>query len=298
MIGGLAGPAAALGAAGLWAAAVILFRRPIEQHGARTINLAKCVLATVLQGATVLAVGQAGAWLEAPSSALWLLVGSGIVGLTFGDTALFAAVGRIGAHRTLLLQTLSPIFTALIAFGWQGELPGLQQTAGALLILAGVAIVIGPPHRARTAMAAGAAAGIALGVLAALGQAAGIVLAKEAMEVVPSMPASVVRLAAASIGLVVLALFAGRTARVRGLLGDRAALGRVVPATFLGTYLAMFLFMAGIALAPAAVAAVLLATSPVFSLFLEAIVERKPITLSGASGTLLAVAGVALLVTG
>jgi drug/metabolite transporter (DMT)-like permease len=53
--------------------------------------------------------------------------------------------------------------------------------------------------------------------------------------------------------------------------------------------------MAGVALAPAPVAAVLLGTSPVFSLFLEAVVEKRPVTARGLLGTLLAVAGVGVL---
>jgi len=53
--------------------------------------------------------------------------------------------------------------------------------------------------------------------------------------------------------------------------------------------------MAGLALAPTAVAAVLLSTSPVFSLFIEARGDRRPITVAGLIGTLLAVAGVGVL---
>jgi drug/metabolite transporter (DMT)-like permease len=70
---------------------------------------------------------------------------------------------------------------------------------------------------------------------------------------------------------------------------------RVLPATLFGTYLAMLLMMAGIALAPATVAAVLLATTPVFSLLLESWVERRLPTATGILGTLLAIAGVAIL---
>ena len=54
----------------------------------------------------------------------------------------------------------------------------------------------------------------------------------------------------------------------------------------------------GLSLAPAAIAAVLLSTPPVFSLFIEAFVEKRPITLNGLAGTLLAVIGVAVLSTG
>jgi len=70
---------------------------------------------------------------------------------------------------------------------------------------------------------------------------------------------------------------------------------RVLVATLLGTYVALFLMMAGVAFAPASIAAVLLSTSPVFSLVLEAAVFGRPPTLRGWVGTAAAVAGVAIL---
>jgi len=304
----LAGQAACLSAAFLWALSVGMFREPIARFGARSINLVKCLLAAVLQGLTVWAVGQGGAFLNASSRSILLIAVSGLVGLTLGDTALFAAVARIGVHRTLLLQTLAPVFAASIAFFWQGELLTPGQMAGAGLVLAGIAVVVAPPGRPwhwtfrPPAVAAGApdgrallVAGLLLGLLAALGQGAGVVLAKAGMTDVPVLAASFLRLAVAAAGLVLLSALAGRLRILPGLLRDRRSMARLVPATLLGTYLALFLMMVGLALAPASIAAVLLSTSPVFSLFLEAWIDRKPITARGMLGTLLAVAGVGLL---
>lgn len=304
----LAGPAACLSAALLWALSVGLFRAPIERYGARSIALAKCLLAAVLQGLTVWAMGQGGTLLDASGRSILLITASGLVGLTLGDTALFAAVVRIGVHRTLLLQTLAPVFTALIAFLWQGERLTPGQMAGAGLVLVGIATVVAPPGWPRRriprqpAVPAGAArrtalltAGLLLAVLAAFGQGAGVVLAKVGMVDVPVAAASFLRLGAATAGLLVLSGWAGRLRDLWKLTRDRSSAARVVPATLLGTYLALFLMMAGVALAPASIAAVLLSTSPVFSLFFEALIDKKPITARGLWGTLLAVAGVGVL---
>ena len=54
----LLGQLACLGAALLWAIALTIFRRPIEIFGARRINLAKCSLAAVFQGLTVVLLGR------------------------------------------------------------------------------------------------------------------------------------------------------------------------------------------------------------------------------------------------
>ncbi len=305
----LAGELACLSAAALWAVSVTLFRGPIAEHGARTVNLAKCVLAALLQLVTVAALGLLRPLADATSGDLALVAVSGVVGLTLGDTALFGAVARIGVHRTLLLQTLAPVFAAAIAAAWQGELPTPRQAAGAAVILLGVALVVAPRRDgaahsgvvaalkplAGPVTAGWASAGVLLGVGAAFGQGSGIVLAKAGMESVPVLAASFLRLAAAALGLVAIGVASGRLGRAARLARSPAALKRVVPATFLGTYLALFLMMAGVALAPAAIAAVLLSMSPVFSLVIEAVQDRRAVTPRAVAGTLLAMVGVAIL---
>jgi drug/metabolite transporter (DMT)-like permease len=287
----MAGQAACLSAALLWAVSVSLFRQPIEKYGAPTINLAKCLVATVLQGVTVWALGRADSLWSAPAVGLLLIAGSGLVGLVLGDTALFAAVSRIGVHRTLLLQTLSPAFAAITAYLWLGERPTLVQTAGAILILAGIALVVAPSGSAQAMKPWG----LSLGILAALGQGGGIVMAKVGMAGVDVLAASCLRLGAAAVGLALIGLLTRRFGGLWRLTVDLQAIGRVVPAIIMGTYLALFLMMAGIAMAPASIAAVLLSTPPVFSLFIEAFVERRPVSMRGLVGTLIAVAGVAVL---
>jgi drug/metabolite transporter (DMT)-like permease len=295
----IAGELTCLFTALLWAVAVTMFRGPIAEHGARAVNMTKCVVGALLQGLTVLALGLGGTIVAASPSSLLLLAGSGVVGLVLGDTALFVSVARIGVHRTLLLQTLSPVFAASLAAAWSGEVPSGRQAAGAAVILLGVGLVVAPARFSRDGRAVPwAAAGVGAGALAALGQGAGLVLAKAGMVEVPVIPASFVRLATAAAGLVLIGWAFGWLGRLPALARSRTTVTRLLPATLLGTYLALFLMMAGVALAPAAIAAVLLSTSPVFSLILESVSERKAPDVRRVIGTLLAVAGVAVLTTG
>ena len=69
-------------------------------------------------------------------------------------------------------------------------------------------------------------------------------------------------------------------------------------ATLLGTYTAMLLAMLGIALAPATVAAVLLSTTPIFALVVEAVVDGRRPNVAAVAGTTIAVSGVAILTVG
>ncbi len=297
-MGEFSGELACLLAAGMWAVAVAIFRRPIQTFGAPAVNLVKSVIATVLLGLTVLVTGQGGALTAAGTVPLGLIAASGLIGLTVGDTALFAAVGRIGPYRTMLLQTLAPVFTALFAVFWLDTIPTGREILGAVVILAGVLMVITPARGSVPEPAVGGRSlkvGYLFGILSALGQGVGIVLAKDGMETIPFVPATFFRLVVAAAGLVILTAASGRIHRVLQAVRDRKALGRMAGASFLGTYLAMMFMMAGVWLAPPAVSATLLSTTPVFSLFIDAKANRERIATRKILGTIIAVLGVALL---
>lgn len=289
------GEFACLGAALCWALAIAWFRRPIGDYGPWAVNLGKSCIAALLLGSTTLVLGQGGRLLAAPPWDLLLIALSGVIGLALGDTALFAAVHRLGGHRALLLQTLAPVFAAVLAYGWHGERLSGQRLAGAVVILLGVLLVVAPGRRAGSRPVE--ATGVALGVLAAFGQGSGLVLAKAGMAEVPPLPASALRLAAAASALLLALSLSRRRRDIRQVLGSARALRRIAGPALLGTYLGIFLMMTGLALAPTSVAAVLLATSPVFSLFVDHWLAASPITGRGLAGTALAVLGVWILST-
>ena len=115
------------------------------------------------------------------------------------------------------------------------------------------------------------------------------------MADVPLISASFVRLLASVLGLLLVMQWSGRLRAAVRALATRRALRQVTPPTVLGTYVAFLLMMAGVAWAPASVAAVLLGTSPIFSLLLDRWAVGTPITARALGGTLIAVAGVGLL---
>ena len=200
--------------------------------------------------------------------------GLGLLGLTLGDTALFSAVARLGAHRGLLLQTLAPVFATAIAIPL-GERLDAAQWIGSGVVLAGVMIVLSRDDGRSGRPAVGIAAGVALGVLSAFGQGTGVVVAKAGMTALPILPATLLRLAVGAGGLAAVGAVTGTLGRAAAAVRDRRGLPRLALASFFGTYLAMLLMMAGIAWAQASIAAVLLATPPVFGLVVESVLERR-----------------------
>ncbi|HEX9737185.1 MAG TPA: DMT family transporter [Thermoanaerobaculia bacterium] len=290
----LLGEAASLGAALLWAVTLTMFRPAVDEHGAWTVNLGKSSIAAALLALTVLAMGEATALAAAPGRGVAVTALSGVVGLTLGDTALFGAIRRLGVYRALLFQTLGPVFAALIEIGFYGVAPRPARLAGIAVVLAGVALVFSPA-RPRTAAPPRDVLGYVLAVVAAFGQGAGVVLAKDGMGDLPLVSASFLRLLAGMLSMILVMSVNGRLRGAVRYLAAWRTLRRVVPPTFLGTYVAILMMMAGVAWAPASVAAVLLSTSPIFSLFIDHWTAGTPLTLRALAGTAVAVAGVGVL---
>ncbi len=143
------GEAACLTAALGWATAIHVFRRPIAAHDAPAANLFKSVLAALLLGLTLTLAGGWRALAEASPASLGGLALSGVIGL--------------------------------LAVAFYGERLAAAQLLGGAGVLAGVAIVVAP----RSGLWPGGAlpwAGVGFAVLAACGQAAGVVLAKAGLE--------------------------------------------------------------------------------------------------------------------
>lgn len=288
----LAGEAACIAAASLWALAVTLFARPIARHGAQAVNLAKCAIAAVILTGWILATGGfVGLAPETATPVLWVAA-SGLLGLTIGDTALFAAVKRIGPHRSLLLQTLAPLFAAALAIPL-GESLTATQVLGGLVVLVGVYLVLDPRG---AAFRATSVSGIAFGVLGGAGQGTGVVVAKFGMEALPVLEGTVVRLVAGAVGLALVGALSAQPMVAFRAVASRQDGPRLVGATIIGTVVAMSLMMAGVAWAPATIAAVLLSLPPVFALVYESIATRTWPAAAGLAGTVVAVAGVAILV--
>lgn len=286
------GQVACLAAALCWAFSVTLFRQPIAEHGAIPVNFGKNLIATLLLGTTALVLGQLSVLLEARLAAIGALVVSGWLGLSLGDSALFLAVARIGAHRTLLFQTLAPVFAALMAWAVFGEWMPLREMAGAATILVGVAVVVAPGHAVKAPMPI---VGVVWAIVAAMGQGMGVVITKTAMAEIPIFAAAFVRQGAAVLVLAVVLAFTRELRPAAKIFQHWPAFRAVVFPAVLSAYLGFSAMMAGVAWAPAAIAAVLLATSPIFSLFIDAWLAGGQITSRALVGTCIAVGGVAIL---
>lgn len=289
------GELAALTAATLWGfTSVFFFSVAAQRIGALRVNLFRLPLGWALLGLTLLATGSRP--VTDPAS-LALLAASGIIGLAVGDLAYFAALRRIGPRLTVLLQSLAPLFATGFGVVLLDEVPGPLAGIGIALTLGGVFWVV--RERSDAPLPPGHhAAGVVLGVVAALCQGLGLVLSKMGMATgLGPWPASWLRMTFATGTLWIGAAAAGRLRDLALRPSLRVAWLQVVGGAVMGPFLGASLSLVAARLTEVGVAATLMATTPIIVIPLVMRTERYRPSWRAVAGTVVAVAGIALLFT-
>ena len=227
---------------------------------------------------------------------LWLSL-SGIIGLSLGDAFLFQSLISVGTRLGSLLLSLAPIFGSIIAWLFFGETLTFWQITGIILALAGIAWVVasheeppGTPHGNRRR-------GVIFGILAGLGQAVGIVFSKQGMSGNFSpFQANAIRMLAAVLFIWIWTAFRGEAGSTfRELRGKPRVLGLLALGAFVGPVLGVTSSLLAIQHIEVGIASTLIALTPVIILPISYFVFKEKVGWQAIVGTLLAIAGVAIL---
>ncbi len=289
----------ALGVAACWAAGSIFSVSPSRHLGAFAFTRWRMFMVALMLWAVTLL---AGSWRSLPVNAWGLLAVSGLIGIFVGDTALFAAMNRLGPRRSGVLFATHAVFSAALGFWLLGERMSAQAAWGGVLTLAGVmmAILLGREKEDEHAWEAdrgSIGAGVALGLLAALCQALGSLIVKPAMGAdVDPIAASGVRVSVACCAHFCLLLAGFPAARAQ-----QAATLRVLAQTALSGFIAMGVGMTLILLAlkdgDVGMVAILSSVSPVLLLPLLWLRLGRSPAIAAWLGATLTVVGTALILS-
>jgi drug/metabolite transporter (DMT)-like permease len=290
-----AGELAALGTAFCWAAGTNLFAAAGRRMGSMVLNRLRITVAVVFLGLALLATRGTPWPTWATGTQLALLAVSGLVGFVFGDTFYFRALVILGPGRAALIASLAPLFTLTIAWPVLGEAPGPLALLGVALTLGGIFAVLKEHERLEHAHVEGSVvAGIVAGVLGALGQAVGYVISKIALRTgLDPLSATLVRVAAAVIGIWTLAALQRNAAGSFAALRDRAAALFMVGGAFCGPFLGVSLY--ALEHIEAGVAASITACYPLPTILLSSRFHGEPLTARTLVGSVVTVAGVVVL---
>lgn len=286
----------------LWTISSIFFTAAGKRIGSLTLNAYRTVMAVafVLIAHAILL----GAILPVANSTQWFWMGlSGVVGLSIGDSGLFAAYVTIGPRRSVLVMALSPIFAAIGAYLMLGETMPTLATVGIVITLIGVAVVIleeeersGEQPISKTMKAYG----VFFALIGAVGQGVGLVFAKKGIDLVPGttlnpLSATLMRLILGALFIWIISMVAGKLPELRKAANSRGGIGNTVAGAFIGPFLGITLSMVAVTYTEAGVAQTLMSLMPVLIIPIVWVFYKQRTSWRGILGAAIAVIGIGIL---
>lgn len=239
----------------------------------------------------------------------WLWLGlSGIIGLTIGDHYGFAMYAILGPRLGSVLTTFAPASTLIISYFLIGEVLSWIGILGMFITIIGI-IWISLSKRERLQIPDHGHGSIRLGViyglLAAICQGAGLVLAKRGMLADHSMHSDInpihatfIRLLIATFSLYLYTIIKGNLSKIYVpiLKNQNNGLRFAIAGTLLGPILAVSLSLFTVTLIKASVAQTIFSLVPVFALILAYFFLKEKISYRSFVGVIVAISGVIILI--
>lgn len=290
LIYGILGSLAALISAGAWAFSSILFRKLGDEISPLGMNLGKCIIGILYLGVTVLFIGIA----PVSSHAFLFLGASGLLGIACGDTFFFKTLIYLGPRLTLLLETLGPAVTVLLAVIFLRERPSPLVWTGILLTLGGISWVLWEDS-SKEKNGKNMILGVKYAILFVLCNSIGIILAKIGVVAIPTLQATFIRLFWGFIGL---SVWGYATRQVKNWLipfSNPRLLKFIFFAAFVAIFGGFWLSLLALKYIDVSIATILSSTTPLFILPMSAFILKEKISIHKIIGAVVAVAGVVLV---
>lgn len=276
-------------AAVVWALAIIFFKKSGESVHPIGLNLFKNTVALVLFIPTLYLWDET-LFRQAPARDYLLLILSGAIGIGVADTLFFKSLNILGAGLSAIVDCLYSPFVIFLSIIFLGEKLTVYQIAGSLLIISAVLAIT----RVKTGPALTSnqlVRGICYGALAMALMAAGIVIAKPILNRSPLLWVIQIRIIGGAVILSLLLPFYTQSRSILASLWDRKKWKYTVTGSFLGTYIAMLLWLAGMKLTLASVASALNQTSNIFVFIFAAVILKESMNKKKIVAIILAMTG-------
>jgi drug/metabolite transporter (DMT)-like permease len=294
---GILGELAALGTAVCWSLTSTCFTIGGRHVGSVVVNRVRLAIAVVyLSIAHLFLHGSLLPIHAEPFRWFWLGV-SGIIGLALGDAALFQAFVLVGPHLSMLLMSLVPLISTLIAWIFLNEVLTFAKIGGIFITVGGIIlVVIKKGTFSPCASKKPYTIGILCGIAGAFGQALGLIAAKKGlMGDFSGLSATLIRvsIAMALIWIFTFIIRQGKTTILK--LKNGRAFAAIAAGAFVGPFLGIWLSMIAIKFSYIGIASTLMALPPVFLLPISYWCFKEKITLLSVIGTVTAIIGSAVI---
>ncbi|MBC8180699.1 DMT family transporter [candidate division KSB1 bacterium] len=227
---------------------------------------------------------------------LWLGV-SGIIGLVLGDSMLLQAFVLIGTRLSMLLMSLVPIISTILAWIFLNETLTPIEILAIILTISGISwVILEKVNKKNESHHSKLRTGILFGLGGAFGQALGLIAAKKGMYGdFPALTATLMRILVASS----IFLFYGTIKKLihPPKITDKlkSALLPIFGGSFFGPFIGIWLSLIAIKYANIGIASTLMALPPIFLLPLTRLIFKEKVSWRSLFGTVVAVGGVAMI---
>ena len=288
------GEIAALFAAILWSVNAIVLSEALNKVGSFNVNIGRLFFASIFLLFTILIF-------SLPYNLYWqqylYLILSGIIGLVIGDLGMLKSYQLIGPRLGMLMMSFVPSISVLLAYLFLGEVLTINQILGIIITSIGLAVVILQKKPISEKFHFTIEGGF-YGLVAAVGQAVGLILAKEAFNFAElnEIVAALIRIVFSLILLLLLGRFLGISKNpIRVFKNDKLALKLIIWGAILGPFLGITASLIAISNTNVGIASTLMATVPILMLPISKFYYKEELTLFSILGTIIAVLGIAVI---
>ncbi len=258
----------ALAASFSWVLSQLFGHKPALYYGSLQFNRLRMIIASFLLAIMILLTGNH--WEIASNSWKWIIV-SGIVGIGFGDLFLFIAMERLGPRRTGVLFAVNAPLAALFAWLLLDEALTYFTIFAVLFGFIGIvlAVIYGGPKtniHAWEFTKPPLWIGVGAGLIAASGQAAGVLILRPVMEQgTDPLQVSLIRVLAAGFFLWALIFFDKNKTKIWEI-PPMSVRWHVIGNGFFGLSFGLALFLKALETGQVAKVSMLVSISPVLML--------------------------------
>lgn len=297
------GELSALGCALLWSLSAVAWSHAGRRVGSQVSSAVRLVIAVVMLIPIHWVIYKSPFPSGGTNHGLILLALSGAVGLGLGDMCFFNALKLVGPRIGMMLATISPAITAILAYFLPPhESLSISAITGMAMTMAGVMWVVleEPGPKAWEVPPGMFRRGIMMGFLGAMLFSVGYLFTRQALDPKSGMgwdpfPATLIRVISGMVMTFVIVSLYGNLPGVKKAFADGTTLKILTAGTIVGPVVGIWLSLIAFKHADAGVTTALITTGPLFMIPISRFSHGERATWRGIIGTVIAVAGVALL---
>ncbi|MFC0875372.1 DMT family transporter [Saccharicrinis sp. FJH2] len=286
-----------------WTVTALAFEAAGKRVGALSLNLIRLFMGFIYL--SIYSLISRGFLLPVDATSyqwFWLFL-SGIIGFVLGDLMLFQAFILIGARISMLVMSLVPLITAIIAWITLGEVLTVKDFLAMGLTITGIVIVMLVRKRVNQKKAnetlkkerfSKTMLGLLFAFGGALGQATGLVLSKKGMGSYDAFAATQIRIIAGIAGFIIVVTVMRRWKNVRAGLLNIPAVKRMALGSFTGPFLGVAFSLLAVQNTNAGIAATIMAIVPVLIIPPAILINKEKVHIAEIAGAIISVGGVAL----